>query len=368
MNRRRSASRRAFPDNLYMNPDGYFYFRNPQTGKKKGLGRDKAKAFSDARAANRVLASMESSSLVQWVTGIEVMSFKDWLPVYKQLWIEKATPAATTIRGAERYMKRFALTDFASKPLNQITTVEIAKYIDALEKNSGAGAATNMRTRLLDIFEYAITKGHVETGKNPVAPTIPPNYEPKRDRLSLEQFLAIREKASGWLVNAMNLALLTGQRVSDISEMKFSNVKDGHLQIEQMKSQGDVKLKLDINIRLDAIGMSIGDAIKQCRDRIISPYLVHQTTTSGTYSAGESVAAKGISAAFSVLRDELKITSQTKGRTPPTFHEIRSLAKRLYTKEYGKEFSQALLGHKTEAMSAKYEDLRGSDWHTVSSK
>lgn len=368
MGRKRSASRRTFPDNLYMNLDGYYYFRDPDSGKKKGLGHDKAKAFSAARSANKVIAARTESELVKWVSGVEAMTLKDWLPIYRELWIKKKGPAESTLEAADRYLKRFAETDFAWKPLNQITTVEVSKYIDDLEKDSGLGAATNMRSRLLDVFEYAITKGHVETGKNPVAPTIPPNYEPSRDRLSLEQFLLIRSKASPWLANAMNLALLTGQRVSDVSEMKFANVIDGYLHIEQVKSQGDTKLKLDVNIRLAAIDMTIGDAIKQCRDRIVSKYLVHHTRTSGTYKAGEAVSQDGISGAFSDLRDELKIVATSAERTPPTFHEIRSLAKRLYTKEYGKEFSQALLGHKTEAMSAKYEDLRGSDWQVVSAK
>lgn len=368
MNRRRSASRRGFPDNLYANPDGYYYFRNPMNGKKKGLGRDKAKAFSEARAANKMIAAMTPSDLVQWISGAEVTSLKDWIPTYKTMWKELKKPAESTFAAAERYLERFAETDFAWKPMNQITTVEIAKYLDDLAKDSGLGAATNMRSRLLDVFEYAITKGHIETGKNPVAPTLPPNYEPKRDRLTLEQFKRIREKASPALANAMNLALLTGQRVSDICEMKFANVKDGFLHVEQIKSQGEMKVKLDLNIRLAALDMTIGDAVKQCRDRFVSAYLVHHTRTSGTYRAGEGFTSEGISKAFTELRDELKIGATAEGRTPPTFHEIRSLAKRLYTKEYSKEFSQALLGHKTEAMSAKYEDLRGSDWHTVSAK
>ncbi|WP_238392818.1 tyrosine-type recombinase/integrase [Buttiauxella sp. 3AFRM03] len=43
---------------------------------------------------------------------------------------------------------------------------------------------------------------------------------------------------------------------------------------------------------------------------------------------------------------------------PPTFHEIRSLAGRLYEKAFGKEFTQKLLGHKSEKMTEKYLDVR----------
>lgn len=367
MARRRSASRRGFPDNLYANADGYFYYRNPKDGKKKGLGRDKAKAFAEARAANRALDATKASSLAQWVIGVRVMTLAEWLPEYRKLWVQLATPAATTIKAVDRHLKRLALLDFAKMPMNEITTVHIAEYLDGMAENSGKSAAITFRTRLLDVFNYAITKGHVETGKNPVAPTIPANYEPTRDRLSLEQFLTIREHASVALTNAMNLALLTGQRVGDVSAMKFADVKDGFLHVAQGKSGGENKLKLDVNIRLSAIDMSIADVVKQCRDRIVSPYLIHHAKTMGKYRAGEAYTGKGISASFTAARDEAGITP-AEGRTPPTFHEIRSLAERLYRKECGKEFAQALLGHKTEAMSAKYDDLRGSDWQVVSVK
>lgn len=351
--------------NLYVDPDGYFSYRNPLNGKRKGLGHDKAKAFSEARAANAVLASMNKSDLAAWVRGIEDMTFKAWIPEYRKLWVELKAPARSTLEAADRYLTRFEATDFAHLPMKQITTVHVARYLDGLAANSGSGAATNMRARLMDVFAYAITKGHADS--NPVSATLPPMYEPKRDRLSLEQFLAIRAKATPWLVSAMNLALLTGQRVSDISAMRFSDVKDGYLHVDQAKAQGSTKLKLDANIRMDAIGLSIGDAVKQCRDRIISAAMVHQTRTSGTYRAGEAVSQYGISNAFSDVRDALNIAGGN-GRTPPTFHEIRSLAEREYRKQYGKEFAQALLGHKTESMSAKYDDLRGSEYKTISTK
>ena len=49
---------------------------------------------------------------------------------------------------------------------------------------------------------------------------------------------------------------------------------------------------------------------------------------------------------------------------PPTFHEIRSLAARLW-KAQGVDV-RVLLGHKTEAMSMLYRDARGAEWVTVS--
>ena len=53
------------------------------------------------------------------------------------------------------------------------------------------------------------------------------------------------------------------------------------------------------------------------------------------------------------------------GKTAPTFHEIRSLSARLYGDEFGAEFAQALLGHKSAQMTELYRDARGREWAEV---
>ncbi len=47
---------------------------------------------------------------------------------------------------------------------------------------------------------------------------------------------------------------------------------------------------------------------------------------------------------------------------PPKFHEIRSLAGRLYEKEKGRDFAQKLLGHTSEMMMLKYLNTRGKEY------
>nr|WP_261766111.1 tyrosine-type recombinase/integrase [Pantoea agglomerans] len=53
------------------------------------------------------------------------------------------------------------------------------------------------------------------------------------------------------------------------------------------------------------------------------------------------------------------------GPDPPTFHEIRSLASRLYEVENGEDFAQRLLGHKSLSMTKKYLDSRGQEYVMV---
>ena len=364
MNAPRSPKRKGFPPNLYQQPSGYFYYRNPQNGKIKGLGRDRAFAFQEARAANAVLATMAKSSLVAWVSGVEQLTFEAWVDKYEPLWIAEAKPADSTLASVKRHLIRLKKASFAHLAMQDITTKHVSDYLDELQVESTASMALNLRTRLSDIFRMAETRGMIATGKNPVTATAVPDYEVKRERLSLEQFLAIREAVPPWMQRAMNLALLTGQRREDITRMKFSDYRDGFLFVVQ----GKTGFKLQQDGRIGLLGMTIDDVIKSCRDRVISQFLIHHQHTSGNYKIGEALSPKGLTQAFSIARDKIGIKATQEGRTPPSFHEIRSLAERLYKKEFGQEFAQAIMGHKHAKMTAEYDDLRGSGWNVVAAK
>jgi len=365
MGARRSLKHKEFPPNLYRQESGYFYYRNPENGKIKGLGRDRAAAFQSARSANAALANLTKCDLVAWVSGVEQYSLSDWLDKYIDLWTEKKKPTPGTLATAKRYMTRIKKADFAWMQVKDVTTRHIADFLSDFERSSTASVTLNLRARLHDAFEWAQNFGLTETGKNPVSSTIIPDYEVKRERLSLEQFLLIREQVSPSAANGMNLALLTGQRIGDIVKLKFGDYRDGYLFIRQTKTGH--KLQQDGRIRLAALGMSIEDVIRQCRGRVISKHIIHHMRSSGTYKAGGKLSSSGLSTAFSTGLIAAGIKA-SEGKTPPTFHEIRSLAERLYKKEYGQEFAQSIMGHKHAKMTAEYDDLRGSGWAVVTVK
>lgn len=364
MGRKRLAKNRAFPPNLYQNPAGYFYYKNPQTKQQKGLGRDRAHAFQEARKANATLAAQTPSSLVDWVLGRTEYTLEGWLPVYKQLWAAETNPAENTLINYAVYWRRLEKADFAKRRLADIETEMIATYLKNYKEAHGATAAMMMRARLKDIFRWAETQGLIKNGCSPVEATRAPKVVVARERMSLDQFLAIREKSPVWLRNAMNIAVLTGQRREDILSMRFSDWRDGRLHVAQGKSGGKTRLALDGAIRLDKIGMSISDVVKSCRDTVASHYLVHQVRHSGTAKPGHKISGVTLSKSFIMARKAAGI-EPSEGRTPITFHEIRSLSERLYREERGAEFAQMILGHKNAATTAKYDDLRG-EWRVVS--
>lgn len=367
MGRKRLAKNRGLPPNLYQNSAGYFYFVNPRNKESKGLGRDKSKACSDARSANAALATLKPSSLVDWVTGKTSYTFAEWIPLYKEMWVSKTEPAANTLRNALSYLARMEGASFAWMALGEVGTAHVAGFLEKFQADTGAASALAMRARMQDVFRMAETQGLIEQGSNPVTATYTPSRVVKRERLTLEQFYAIREKAPAWLKRAMNLALLTAQRRDDLANLKFSDFKEGYLYIVQGKSQGAVKLQQDGAIKLSKVGMSIGEAVQNCRDLIVSRYMIHHIEHNGTAKPGDQLSSNGISNSFQTAREAAGITA-SEGRTPPTFHEIRSLAERLYKEEYGAAFAQAMLGHKNASMTARYDDLRGTAFQVISAK
>ncbi|WP_440867394.1 tyrosine-type recombinase/integrase [Symbiopectobacterium purcellii] len=65
------------------------------------------------------------------------------------------------------------------------------------------------------------------------------------------------------------------------------------------------------------------------------------------------------------FREARNASGLTWERNAPSFHEIRSLAARLYTDEKGKDYAQKLLGHKSSEMTDKYRNVRGAEWTEI---
>ena len=156
--------------------------------------------------------------------------------------------------------------------------------------------------------------------------------------------------------NAMLLAIVTGQRPGDISRMKFSDIWDEHLHVEQEKTGS--KIAIPLALRCNAINWSLRDVISRCRDYAVSPYLVHFFRTTSQAERGAQVKPRTLTMNFSKARDNADI-DWGQG-TPATFHEQRSLSERLY-KAQGIN-TKDLLGHKTQQQTDRYHDDRGKGW------
>lgn len=163
----------------------------------------------------------------------------------------------------------------------------------------------------------------------------------------------------GWLQSAMNIGLLTGQRREDVTRMRFSAIKDRRLIVTQSKPGH--KLAMPLNLELKVLGLSLAEIVEACRRDTPSDSLIYSSVRRGGRKPGP-VAPDALTAAFAEAREISGIKS---GPNPPTFHEIRSLASRLYEVEKGEDFAQKLPDHKNLSMTKKYLDSRGQEYVMV---
>lgn len=202
----------------------------------------------------------------------------------------------------------------------------------------------------------------VTPGYNPALATKQHRRRIARQCLNLDEWLkifAIADVRHQYMGNAMLLALVTGQRLGDISNMKYSDIWDDYLHVVQEKTGS--KLAIPLSLRLNAIDWSLRDVVARCRDYAVSPYLIHFFRATSMAERGAQVKSNTITMNFSKARNKTNI-DWGEG-TPATFHEQRLLSERLY-KEQGID-TRILLGHKTQNQTDRYHDDRGKNWTTV---
>lgn len=356
MARPRSTAKRNWPEGLYQNTSGYFYWRDPVGGKTYGLGYEKSSAFAEAKAANAKRAAEASRSLVERIDGSDAPTLRTWV----EEWIERLsqTLAPKTIKN-HRSAFRELLTRSGHLKIRDVTPKMIADVLEEYVDSGRVRMANLIRSSCIELFRAAEVRGHIAVGKNPVAAIKIKASKVARTRLSLEDFIRIHAaQRKPWGKRSMELALVTAQRRGDVAMMMTADVVDGHLQVDQRKSGGQTMLGIPLTLKLDAVGWSLAEVIARCNTPgVPSEYLVHHRTRGAQHNAGASIDANTITEAFAAARERAGITAED-GRTPPTFHEIRSLAIRLYKEQYGEEFAQSLAGHRNIKTTMLYADPR----------
>lgn len=357
--RTRSPSRRNWPDHLHCR-DGYWSWRDPLTGQEHGLGRDRAYAFAQAVEANIHIAGLRRAPrLIDRITGSADYTLGAWLDVYAGE-IAKRRLSENTRKSYRSLIARARRDLGADTPLRAITALTITDACRAVEAEGKARLAQAFRSLLKDCFREAVVAGWVD--ENPVRATRLRPVAVKRARLTLDVFRAVYAGAiSPWLKIAMALAIVSAQRREDVANAQFSDFHDGGWWLVQRKTGSRIMLPLEL--RLDAIDLSLAEVLAMARKTgVVSRYLVHQTQPYGNSPVGAQVWIDTISRRFTDAVAGLGRDWQDKN--PPTFHEIRSLAERLYSRQ-GDVRTQELLGHRDPRTTAVYADTRGAEWVQV---
>ncbi|MCX8599129.1 MULTISPECIES: site-specific integrase, partial [unclassified Gilliamella] len=160
------------------------------------------------------------------------------------------------------YLIKVIRQQIGDNPLSQITPPDISKIIKIYTDQDKAPSAKCMYHLIKDIFREAYAQGWND--RNPAEPIKCPKVVVKRSRMTLGEFKKIlneAEKTGNKIMHdAMTLALVSGQRRSDIAEMKKSNVKRNYLLVDQYKT--GAKIALPIKLECKKIGTSLRDIIE----------------------------------------------------------------------------------------------------------
>ncbi|MEN4871852.1 site-specific integrase [Kosakonia cowanii] len=347
----------------------YWRYKHPITGKFHALGTDEAEAIAIATEANTRLAEQRSRQIMAISDKIatskgKAITTNTWLDRYWDIQGERLDSGDIKLNTYKQKAKPVALLRerVGMKLISAVNVRDIAEILEAYISDGQPRMAQVIRSVLIDVFKEAQHYGEVPPGYNPALATKQPRRRITRQRLNLEEWQKIFDIADAnhkYMGNAMLLALVTGQRLGDISNMKFSDIWDDHLHILQEKTGS--KIAIPLALRLNAINWSLREVVARCRDYALSPYLVHFFRATSQAERGAQVKSNTLTMNFSKARDKAKI--DWGDGTPATFHEQRSLAERLYETQ-GVD-TQKLLGHKSPNQTARYHDDRGKGWTKI---
>jgi len=289
--------------------------------------------------------------IIAFYRSLKRMTLNKWAETYYQI-LEAQMIKPSTLKYKKCYT-RTILRALGKMPVREIKPIHVARLAREIWN---FGHHQNSRRIVIiarEIFNEAINAGVIQTNPATSVKLLP--YRVARSRLSFEtwQKMAViaAQSRQRWIAPLLRLALVTGQRRSDLVKMRFDDVWGDYLHIEQVKT--GARIALPLALRLNAINVSIGDVVEECRN---------YSAPGGTLlrkSCGGALVVGMLSMRFhQTLLEALGEPWDAPG-TPPSLHEIRSLSERLYRAQ-GVD-TQTLLGHKTQQMTDQYNNDRGLD-------
>jgi integrase len=318
---------------------GYFSYKHPTVG-RISLGSNRLQAMRCAMQLNVGLSPLDKRVQDAFNGDSNFHKVGVTISEYCQYFQNDVLPqrdlTPKTLVGYAQFLKQVQKF-FENKDIRQITLSDISQFLRARP----AVQSNRYRSMFCVLYKYAMAEGLVK--ENLPFKTLKRQVKVQRNRLSIETFNAIRICAPDWLKNAMDIALVTGQRVGDIAEMKHSDIKHGFLFIKQNKTSRALQIPV--------IGQ-LQEVINRCKS-INCDYLI--TIKDKPITSGY------ISRCFCRARKESGVCDNIEN--PPTFHEIRSLSARLQKKSgIDKKVTQNWLGHASEQMTDLYLS-RGEEFY-----
>jgi integrase len=308
-------------------------FDDPPRFHKKGnvwyhvtgsLPRKWSKLSSDRAEALRMWAQLE---------GVREDDSTRLFSVVARRYIREIFPtkAIATRRDNDKELANL-LKVFAHMPIDAIAPMHIREYLDIRGKVAKV-RANREKALFSHIFNKAREWGYT-SGQNPCQ-GVKGFKETGRDRyITDEEFSKVKANAHFTVVDAMELALLTGQRPADVLKFKRTDIRDGALWIVQNKT--NARLGIEITGELAEVITRINTRPRKA----ISAFLIQDEN-------GQPLTQGALRSRFDKARTLAKVDFQ--------FRDIRGKAA---TDTGNLAHSQKLLGHKNRDMTEHYVKAR----------
>lgn len=238
-----------------------------------------------------------------------------------------------------RFLDRF-VDHFGDLGAREINTPGLVRYRDKIaDKTPRTADMTVAAVRA--VWKFGLQRGLVDQN---VAIGIERAHETKdvdhREPWSMPEFEMVlaHEGTSDNLRLALLLGLYTGQRLSDVAKIKWSDIDGDMIAVVQNKTKAKLKIPMH-----DRLRVAISDAKKTATAITI---LTTETT-------GQPIQPKCLSRAATKAAHAVGLTDRT-------FHGLRkSAAIAMYMADVDKDAIMAVTGHETETMLRLY--LKGAD-------
>ena len=219
------------------------YLKIYLSGKNKDIVTDKNKMRIALSIRNK-----KELQLLEGNSGIMISAVKEEINFIEFFKTFSDTKPDTNYRISHDHFRRFFKKDtilinkvdyeLSEKFMNYLLSLDITRYT-AQHYFAAYKATLNQAVKLRKI-EY-----------NP-AKTLTIKYERKSiERLEFEELQILKETDCLYndLKNGFLFSCLTGLRISDVRNLKFSNIKDGHIKIITKKTKTETNIKINESVK-----------------------------------------------------------------------------------------------------------------------
>lgn len=360
---RRKKQNRDLPPNLEVDPHGkvtYYRYVAPD-GKRESLGKDRAVVIEVTRQLNGERAG--SSSIVdrlvakhrpQLHTSPDNPAMAIVIDELTSTWIPAQNYAQSSLRRRLIWLEEFR-EQWGSRPIQSVRPVDVAQFLKDQTQEMGR----QKKALLSLLFAFAVGQGYLTI--NPIHQLMRISApKRKRKRHTWEGYQLVHQAADPWLQIAMDAALYSLQRRSDLVAINVKDHIDLALWTIRIRQRKTDHYNNPVHLLIH-MGSELKEVVrKSLRLPPACPFLVHRRSRTTAESRKLkphpfAVSAKSITDSFRWARDKCGAYDHLEPKLRPTFHDIRALGIFAYHKAgYPVEYIQALAGHATKEMTEHY--------------